>query len=133
MIPGHPATESAEALAHEHPHEIAFSASLVFLVAEARVQRLVLGHFLVGVEVDRLEARPAGVRLGELDQRPADAAALERGVDGDVLDREPLVGRAPDEQPDDRAAAFDDCGVAVPDDVAVVLRIGPGRRPSRWT
>jgi hypothetical protein len=64
------------------------AATVVFDVADVRVEREVLGHALVRVEVDRVEPRLSRRCLGELEQQLADAGAVMRGIDRDVVDEE---------------------------------------------
>jgi lysophospholipase L1-like esterase len=61
-------------------------------VAEPGVDGLVLGHDLVGVEVEAGQAAPPGLLFGELHQAAAQAGALGGRVDRDVGDVQAVTG-----------------------------------------
>ena len=61
-------------------------------IANARVERLVFGHLLIGHEVDRLKAMAPRLTLSEFEQLPSNASALSRWVDGYAVKEKTFVG-----------------------------------------
>ena len=105
-----------------------FGVAAGLAIAEARIQAQVLGHRGVGVEPDLSQAPLCRALLGMSEERAADAASLEGGVDRDVLHEQVIGLRHEDDQADRVAAFHGDLDVTVADlrDVVVVHR----RRPA---
>src|SRR5690242_18354614 len=75
-----------EPLAEEHAVVDADPLAADLLVPQLGVDRDVLGHRRVRVEPQFAETPASRLAVGELEQRPAEAATVPRRVDRDVVD-----------------------------------------------
>src|SRR5882724_5499627 len=80
------ATRSDQGLAHEDAAVSGLLEAGVFGVAEVRVERAVLVHQRMGVELDLAIATAPRLLLGVAHQATAEPPALVRGVDSDVVE-----------------------------------------------
>jgi Domain of unknown function (DUF305) len=110
-----------QVLAQEHPGELILGAPFVLHISDPGVERQVLGHPLVRIEVDRVEPGPARGGLGVLQERATQPAALPGRVHGDVVDQEALVGDPEHEHPDESTILVGHDDVRGADDIRVVL------------
>ena len=99
---GFPVVRSSLFCGVEQPAQIDAMKALLddamrFDKADVSVHRQVLGHQCVGVETQRGQAQTVGLRHRVIDQAPAQAAALTRRIDANVLD-EVRVGLGPGNQ-----------------------------------
>jgi hypothetical protein len=91
------------------------------LVAQVRIERDVLVHELMRVEPDFAETAPPRFLLGEGHQRTADAPALVRRIDRDVVEQHMIVVLQQHDQAQDRLAFSHDPDGALGHTRAIVV------------
>ncbi len=95
--------------------------------ADAAIERDVLGHQRVRIEVNGVIAASTGLSFGEFDQCATMALALAFRQDGDVVEQQTRLRFLQNEEADDATCVLQHPGLAVSDAPRVIVQHRAGR------
>ena len=102
-------------------------AALNFLISMARIERDILCHLLVGIQIKVRVAQPAAFSLCVLHKPAADSFTLPRRPHSDVIEKHAAVFFDENEDANNLLAAIDDKHAVIADDLVVVPQHGSRR------
>src|SRR6266508_2600652 len=85
---------SSKVLPQVDKRERSLGASIVFDVPDPRIERQVLCHLLVRVEVNGIQARAPRLSFPKLKQGPSKPSPAMGGMNSDVVNKESLIGNS---------------------------------------
>src|SRR5215207_721648 len=120
---------SCKMLPHVDQRELPLGTSIVLGVPDPGVERQVLLHPLVRVQVDGIESRPPGFGFRKLEEGPSKTLPAMGGINGDVVDKEPFFVNGEDDYPNDGPVDFSDGYLPAGDDLSVIVGHRAGQHP----